>query len=92
MFEPLVLILIALNCLLTLWGIRILGIQLAAAVGQIDSLVAQAIQKVLQGNLGDFEPPNPIQAAIGELLMNRVKDQQNIVDVTRDNAGKFTKD
>ena len=68
------------------------GLQLQAAVVEIDSLLAQAIQKVVEGNLGDFEPPNPIQGAIAELLMNRVKDQQTIIEVPRDSSGKFTKD
>ena len=92
MLEYLGIALISLNCLLTLWSMRMVGLQLQAAVVEIDSLLAQAIQKVVEGNLGDFEPPNPIQGAIAELLMNRVKDQQTIIEVPRDSAGKFTKD
>lgn len=92
MLEYIVIALVALNCLLSLWTIRIFASELNAAVIQIDSLLAQAIQKVVEGNLGDFEPPNPIQAALAELLMNKVKDPGTIIEVPRDNAGKFTKD
>ena len=95
MLEELVATLVALNCILTLWIMRMIIQQLNLAVVQIDSLVAQAIQKILENGLGDFEPPNPIQAAISELLLNRVKQGDNILEaqvMPRDSSGKFTKD
>lgn len=61
-------------------------------VSNIDHALAQAIQKVVEGGLGDFEPPNPIQQALAELLTNRVKQQQTIIEIPRDESGKFAKD
>jgi hypothetical protein len=91
MLDELVAALIALNCLLTLWIMRMIVHEMRLGVEQIDHQLAAAIQKVVEGNLGDFEPPNPIQQALAELLSNRIKNPA-VIDVARDETGRFAKD
>lgn len=92
MLEEVITAIVVLNCIITLWIMRMIVHEVKLATAQIDTSLALAIKKLVEGGLGEFEPPNPIQQALGELLMNRVKDQQTIIEVPRDQTGKFTKD
>lgn len=83
--------LIAFNIILTVWLFRQLVFTMDHVVGQLDENIGLAIQKLIEGGLGDIEPMNPIQQAIGQMLMNNVN-QTPIEAVIRDRApdGKFS--
>jgi len=83
-------ILIVFNILVSLWCLRIIVLNLQSGISQLDESLAAAIQSVIEGKLGDFEPPNPIQAAIAEMLTNRI--QNAPLEIPRDTAGKFSKE
>ena len=87
--DELLVIFALLNLTATLWVLRVLVIELRNGLGHIDSSLAAAIQKVLEGDLvGSIEPINPIQAAIGQMLQSRL--QTNVVDVPRTSDGKYS--
>jgi len=77
--------------------LRVLTLELHKAISQIDSMMAQAIQGLVEKGLGDFEPINPIQAAIANMLTQNLQKSASgatasviDVEVVRDVAGKFS--
>ena len=83
------LLVVGLNCLLTVWAIRVIGLAVETGISQLDQRVQTAIQSILQGDLmGSLEPPNPIQAAIAQMLTNRIETVP--VDLARGPDGKFS--
>ena len=82
----------ALNLLFSVWLLRILSIQIQQAVLELDGMLAKAISGIVEKGLGDFEPINPIQAAIAQMLtanLSRNTTAGEVIDVVRDNSGKF---
>jgi hypothetical protein len=97
MLEYLVLAIVCLNLLFCVWMLRVITLELHNAISQIDSLMAQAIQGLVEKGLGDFEPINPIQAAIANMLTQNLTKPDpgsagSVIDVelTRDASGKFS--
>ena len=92
MLLELVLGITALNLLFSVWLMRILSLQIQQAVVDLDGMLAQAISGLLEKGLGDFEPINPIQAAIAQMLtanLSRNTTAGEVIEVVRDNSGKF---
>ena len=44
------------------------------SLASLDSTIAQAIQKVIEGGVGEFEPINPVQAALAQFISTRLGD------------------
>jgi len=58
---------------------------------ELDHKLAATIQNLVQEGLGGFEPPNPIQAAIAQMLVNRVPGgSAGAAEIIRSETGKFT--
>jgi len=92
MLLELVLGITALNLLFSVWLMRILSLQIQQAVVDLDQMLAGAIAGLVEKGLGDFEPINPIQAAIANMLTANL--QQNttageVIEVVRDKTGNF---
>ena len=71
---------------------RILSLQIQQAVVDLDGMLARAISGLVEKGLGDFEPINPIQAAIANLLtanLQRNTTAGEVIDVVRSESGKF---
>lgn len=89
--SEITLLLVLLNTFLALWSIRVLSMAIQSGISQLDESMARAIQSVLEGDFaGSIEPPNPIQAAIAQMLTQRI--QNAPVDLARDSAGKFSQE
>ena len=99
MVSPELLILGALS-VLTLLSIVILGlwlrIELANMLELLDERLALAlkstIDRLMEGGIGDFEPPNPIQGAIAQLIQGMAAQKMNTIDAVvtqRAPDGKF---
>ena len=72
-------------------------IYLEQSLLDIDEKLALAIQalvdKLMTGGLGEFEPPNPIQGAIAQLIQGMAEQKMNTIDAnitTRGPDGQFT--
>ncbi len=55
--------------------------------------ITALIDKLVSGNLGDFEPPNPIQGAIAQLIQGMANQKMNTINATvteRSPDGTFT--
>jgi hypothetical protein len=92
MLLELVLAVTALNLLFSVWLMRILSIQIQQAVVDLDEMLAKAITGLVEKGLGDFEPINPIQAAIANMLtanLQRSTTAGEVIDVVRDQKGNF---
>jgi len=92
MLLELVLGITTLNLLFSVWLMRILSLQIQQAVVDLDQMLAGAIAGLVEKGLGDFEPINPIQAAIANMLtanLQRNTTAGEVIDVVRDNAGKY---
>ena len=50
--------------------------------------ITALIDKLMSGNLGEFEPPNPIQGAIAQLIQGMAQRKMNTIDATITNRGK----
>ena len=77
---------------LALW----LRIELANMLELLDERLALAlkstIDRLLEGGIGDFEPPNPIQGAIAQLIQGIAAQKMNTIDAVvtqRAPDGKF---
>jgi len=80
------------NLLFSVWLLRILSIQIQQAVVDLDGMLAKAISGLVEKGLGDFEPINPIQAAIANMLtanLQRNTTAGEVIDVVRGEGGKF---
>tara|TARA_R100000306_G_scaffold50065_2_gene47153 strand:- start:85 stop:360 length:276 start_codon:yes stop_codon:yes gene_type:complete len=60
------------------------------AIEDLDSKIAEAIRELVQGGLGDFEPVNPIQAALANMLTQKIEQAPIAEVISRDPGGKFT--
>ena len=92
MLLELVLVISTVNLLFSVWLMRILSMEIRHAVQELDGLLGKAIANIVEKGLGDFEPINPIQAAIGQMLtanLQRNTTAGEVIDVVRDNSGKF---
>jgi len=75
--------------------LRVLSLDLQKAVRDLDGMLAQAIAGLVEKGLGDFEPINPIQAAIANMISNNLGRSVSsttpgeVIEVVRDNSGKF---
>ena len=72
-------------------------IYLEQSLMDIDEKLALAIQalvdKLMTGGLAEFEPPNPIQGAIAQLIQGMAQQKMNTFDATvtdRGPNGQFT--
>tara|TARA_R100001463_G_scaffold106967_3_gene161566 strand:- start:509 stop:814 length:306 start_codon:yes stop_codon:yes gene_type:complete len=91
-YESIAIVVVLLGC--TAFLARLIG-HLAAIVDvkvtELDQNIAAAIQNtVSQLPIGDFEPVNPIQAAIAQFLMNKVQSESIQIPERADN-GQFAK-
>ena len=90
-YETIAIVVLVVVC--TAFLARLIG-HLGAVIQQgltdLDRNLAEAIQNtVSQLPIGDFEPVNPIQAAIAQFLMNKVQ-SDNIQMPERASNGQFT--
>jgi len=82
----------ALNLLFSIWLMRIFSLQIQQAVVDLDGRLAKAITGLVEKGLGDFEPVNPIQAAIAQMLTSNLSQNRtsgDVIEVVRDVGGKF---
>ncbi len=88
MLSEITLILLILNMLLSLWTIRVLSLAIQNGLGLVMTSIHDRLDSLLEGGLGDFEPPNPIQQALAQILTQRV---QNLpIETIRGEDGKFS--
>ncbi len=87
-------VLVFIEGMIILRGLVELGRQIDEGLEELDGKLAGAIGSVVEKfGMGEgFEQINPIQAAIAELLKNRVASQSSgVIDVTsRGSDGKFS--
>jgi len=61
-----------------------LRIELANMLELLDERLAlalkAAIDRMLDGNIGDFDPPNPIQSAIAQLIQSLAAQKMNTIE------------
>ena len=85
--------------LLILQGITLISMLFLASRGtglllnlfvELDGKIAEAITKLMQEGLPDFEPPNPIQQMIPQVLQDKMAPPIVAKEVSRDEAGKFS--
>jgi len=64
---------------------------LDAGLQDIDEKLATAItaliDKLMSGNLGEFEPPNPIQGAIASMIQSIAHQKMNTIDAVVSERG-----
>ncbi len=72
-------------------------IHIEQSLMDIDEKLALAIQalvdKLMSGGLTEFEPPNPIQGAIAQLIQGMAQQKMNTIETTvteRGQNGQFT--
>jgi len=59
------------------------------ALIELDGKIAEAIQKVISGDVNLPDPPNPIQQMLVEVFMNNIKKKEPNVELVRGEDGKF---
>ena len=91
-WEPLILGLVIFDILLSIWLARMLVFSVQAAVSDLDGKLAEALQGILAQGIGEFEPPNPIQAVFADLLKSKLSEnlKGDPVEVLRAPDGKFS--
>jgi len=91
-WEPLIIGLVIFDILLSMWLARMIVFAAQAAISNLDTKIAEALQGVLSQGIGDFEPINPIQAVFADLLKSKLSEkiQGDPVEVLRAADGKFS--
>ena len=95
--ELLILGVLNIICLLSIVSLGLwLRIELANMLELLDERLAMAlkstIDRLMDGGIGDFEPPNPIQGAIAQLIQGMATQKMNTIDAVvtqRAPDGKF---
>lgn len=86
--------LVVVNLLFCIWLLRILSLRLDQTMAELDTRLAQTIQTLVKDGIGNFEPVNPIQAAIAQALTQNLSrtgsTPADVVEMARDNSGKFS--
>ena len=90
--DTLILASLMLINLISLGGFALwIRIYLEQALMDIDEKLALAIQalvdKLMTGGLAEFEPPNPIQGAIAQLIQGMAQQKMSTIDATRTERG-----
>jgi len=67
-----------------------MGQLLDLAIEELDAKIAEAIKELVQSGLGDFEPVNPIQMALANMLTQKIEQAPIAEVIARDPGGKFT--
>ena len=90
-WEPLILGVLIFGILLNIWLARMVALTIQAAVSGLDHKLAEALQGIIAQGIGDFEPPNPIQVALADLLKGKLAQatQADPVEILRGEDGKF---
>ena len=83
--ELLILGVLNVICLLSIVSLGLwLRIELANMLELLDERLAMAlkstIDRLMDGGIGDFEPPNPIQGAIAQLIQGMAAQKMNTID------------
>lgn len=74
-----------LNALLILWVMRMIVFEIQTGLSQLDSQLADAIKGLIDGGmLSDFEPPNPIQQAIANMLSRNLETTVEVIPRNED--------
>jgi len=95
--ELLILGVLNVICLLSIVSLGLwLRIELANMLELLDERLAMAlkstIDRLMDGGIGDFEPPNPIQGAIAQLIQGMAAQKMNTIEAVvtqRAPDGKF---
>ena len=64
--------LVTLNCLLTVWLAARAALLLQVGLEDLDARLADAIRSVIESGAGEFEPVNPVQAAVAQFITQRM--------------------
>ena len=59
---------------------------------KLANAISALIDKLMSGNLGEFEPPNPIQGAIAQMIQSIAHQKMNTINATvteRGTDGQF---
>jgi len=97
--EPILMLLAALGALNLVFSVAValwIRIHLDQSLLELDEKLALAIKsivdKLMEGGLSEFEPPNPIQGAIAQLIQGMAAQKMNTIDATvmsRGEDGQF---
>ena len=95
--ELLILGVLNIICILSIVSLGLwLRIELANMLELLDERLAMAlkstIDRLMDGGIGDFEPPNPIQGAIAQLIQGMAAQKMNTIEAVvtqRAPDGKF---
>ena len=97
MIDATIIALLVLNLLFSAWMLRLLTLEVHKAVAHLDTMLAATIQNLIEKGIGDFEPVNPIQAAIAQMLTQNLGKNTGItsgsvidVELPRSADGKFS--
>lgn len=82
-WNLLVLILVLVGVLAVLRGLVELNRAVAESIEDLDGRLAATIAKLVEELGGGFEPPNPVQAVLAEMLARRVQ------ELPRSDNGQF---
>ena len=80
------------NCILTVWvGVR-LHTLIQTGLNNLDGNIAAAIKSLVEQGIGDFEPINPVQAAIAQFITGRMSNvsEPTLTEIPRAIDGKFS--
>ena len=90
--ELLVLGVLNVICILSIVSLGLwIRIELANMLDLLDERLALAlkstIDRLVEGGMSEFEPPNPIQGAIAQLIQGMAQQKLNTIDATVTNRG-----
>jgi len=90
--ELLVLGVLNVICILSIVSLGLwIRIELANMLDLLDERLAMALKstmdRLMEGGMGEFEPPNPIQGAIAQLIQGMAQQKLNTIDATVTNRG-----
>jgi len=90
--ELLVLGVLNVICILSIVSLGLwIRIELANMLDLLDERLAMALKstmdRLMEGGIGEFEAPNPIQGAIAQLIQGMTQQKLNTIDATVTNRG-----
>ena len=89
--EGIIITLLCINLLFSIWQTRILGMVIRNSAVELNSSLHQSLQSVISElPIGDFEPPNPFQSVLAQIIQDKMTPPIIAKEVSRDEKGKFS--
>jgi len=82
---------IALQTGFFVWGFRTAISIIQTSILDLDARIAEVLKGIVEGGIGDFEPPNPLVTLLTQAIAKNMGSESSgaVKEITKDKLGRF---